>query len=51
VRDAEQIAVLDQGRLAELGTHDELIEAGGRYATMVGAQGGDRALGAPVISV
>jgi ATP-binding cassette subfamily B protein len=38
VRDAEQIAVLDGGRLAELGTHDELLAADGRYAAMVGVQ-------------
>jgi ATP-binding cassette subfamily B protein len=40
VRDAEQIAVLEDGRVAELGSHDELIELGGRYAAMVGAQAG-----------
>jgi ATP-binding cassette subfamily B protein len=38
IRDADQIAVLEGGRLAELGTHDELIEHGGRYAAMVGVQ-------------
>jgi ATP-binding cassette, subfamily B, bacterial len=41
VRNAEQIAVLDEGRLVELGDHDELIAAGGRYAAMVAVQGGD----------
>jgi ATP-binding cassette subfamily B protein len=30
---ADQIAVLDQGRIVELGRHDELLEANGRYAT------------------
>jgi ATP-binding cassette, subfamily B, bacterial len=44
VRDAEQIAVLDNGRLAELGTHDELLELGGRYASMIEAQGGTLAV-------
>jgi ATP-binding cassette subfamily B protein len=41
VRDAEQIAVLEDGRLAELGTHEDLLELGGRYASMIEAQGGD----------
>ena len=35
VRDADQIVVLDRGRVAEIGTHDELIVAGGRYASLV----------------
>jgi ATP-binding cassette, subfamily B, bacterial len=38
VRDAEQIAVLARGRVAELGNHDELLSIGGLYASMVGAQ-------------
>ena len=43
IRDAGQIAVLDRGRVVELGDHDELIAAGGRYAEMVGVQGGELA--------
>ncbi|CAA9483378.1 MAG: Efflux ABC transporter, permease/ATP-binding protein [uncultured Solirubrobacteraceae bacterium] len=35
VRDADQIVVLDGGRVAELGTHEELLRLGGRYAAMV----------------
>jgi ATP-binding cassette subfamily B protein len=35
IRDADQIAVLHDGRVAELGTHAELIAAGGRYAALV----------------
>jgi ATP-binding cassette subfamily B protein len=35
VRDAEQIVVLDHGRIAEQGTHDELLERGGLYAALV----------------
>jgi len=34
VRHADRICVLEQGRVVELGTHDELIALGGRYATM-----------------
>jgi ATP-binding cassette subfamily B protein len=41
VRDADQIAVLDRGRVVELGTHDELLLLDGRYADLV--RGGLRA--------
>ncbi len=34
VRDADRLAVLDQGRLVELGSHDELLGAGGFYARL-----------------
>jgi ATP-binding cassette subfamily B protein len=35
VRDADQIVVLDRGRVVERGTHDELLSLGGRYAALV----------------
>ncbi|WP_420456902.1 ABC transporter ATP-binding protein [Rubrivirga sp.] len=38
VQDADQILVLDDGRVAERGTHAELVAAGGAYATMVRKQ-------------
>ncbi len=34
VRQADRICVLEDGKVAELGTHDELMALGGRYATM-----------------
>jgi ATP-binding cassette, subfamily B, bacterial len=34
VRDADQIVVLDHGRVVETGRHDELLAAGGRYTTL-----------------
>jgi ATP-binding cassette, subfamily B, bacterial len=37
VRDADQIVVLDHGRVLESGDHDSLIAAGGRYATLARA--------------
>ncbi|MGW1957122.1 ABC transporter ATP-binding protein [Streptomyces sp. NPDC001920] len=35
VRGADQIVVLDAGRVAERGTHEELLQRGGRYAGLV----------------
>jgi ATP-binding cassette subfamily B protein len=38
VRQADRICVLEHGRVAELGTHDELMARGGRYRTLFDLQ-------------
>jgi ATP-binding cassette subfamily B protein len=38
VRMADQIIVLDRGRIIERGSHDELVAKGGRYATLFNLQ-------------
>jgi ATP-binding cassette subfamily B protein len=45
IRDADQILVLDAGRIVERGTHDELVELGGRYSELL--RGADVAVATP----
>jgi ATP-binding cassette subfamily B protein len=35
VRDADEIVVMDQGRIVERGSHEALLEAGGAYARLL----------------
>ncbi len=48
VRNADQIVVLDQGRVVERGTHEELLSAGGEYAQLAGWRAPFRPPGTPV---
>jgi len=32
--DADRVAVVEDGRISEFGSHDELVEAGGSYAEL-----------------
>jgi len=47
IRNAQQIVVLDEGRVVERGTHDELVARGGAYASLWRVQTGERAPASP----
>ncbi len=49
--DADQILVLEHGRVVERGSHDELLAEGGRYATLWTMQQRERAPGEAVEAV
>jgi ATP-binding cassette subfamily B protein len=38
VRQVDRIVLINEGRVAESGTHDELVAAGGQYAAMFAVQ-------------
>jgi len=44
IRDADQIIVIKEGQVEQIGTHDELIRAGGLYANLYIMQSGQRAM-------
>jgi ABC-type multidrug transport system fused ATPase/permease subunit len=38
IRDADQVIVIDEGRIVERGTHDKLLAAGGVYSNLYNSQ-------------
>lgn len=51
IRDADKIIVIKDGQIEQMGTHDELIRAGGLYANLYIMQSGQRALESSAIPV
>ncbi len=51
IRDADKIIVIKAGEIEQMGTHDELIRAGGLYANLYAMQSGQRELAGNVLPV
>lgn len=51
IRNADKIIVIKEGQIEQMGTHDELIQAGGLYANLYVMQSGQRALDSSAIPV
>ena len=51
IRNADKIIVIKEGEIEQMGTHDELIRAGGLYANLYVMQSGQRALDDSAIKV
>jgi ABC-type transport system involved in cytochrome bd biosynthesis fused ATPase/permease subunit len=43
--DADRVAVVEDGKITELGAHDDLVAAGGSYAALWDSWQGGRAVG------
>jgi ABC-type multidrug transport system fused ATPase/permease subunit len=51
IRDADKIIVIKEGQIEQMGTHDELIHAGGLYANLYTMQSGQREMGGSALPV
>jgi ATP-binding cassette subfamily B protein len=47
IRDADEILVLDDGKIVERGRHDDLVATGGLYAELYRTQFADSLPGSP----
>jgi ABC-type multidrug transport system fused ATPase/permease subunit len=50
IRDADKIIVIKEGEIEQMGTHDELLRAGGLYANLYAMQSGQRAMVSSAVS-
>jgi ABC-type multidrug transport system fused ATPase/permease subunit len=51
IRNADKIIVIKEGEIEKMGTHDELIRAGGLYANLYAMQSGQREMGGGTLPV
>ena len=51
IRDADKIIVIKEGEIEQMGTHDELIRAGGLYANLYAMQSGQREMDGSALPV
>ena len=51
IRDADKIIVIKAGEIEQMGTHDELIRAGGLYANLYAMQSGQREMAGSAVPV
>jgi ABC-type multidrug transport system fused ATPase/permease subunit len=51
IRDADKIIVIKAGEIEQMGTHDELIRAGGLYANLYAMQSSQREMGGSALPV
>jgi ABC-type multidrug transport system fused ATPase/permease subunit len=51
IRNADKIIVIKEGEIEQMGTHDELIRAGGLYANLYAMQSGQREMGGNALPI
>ena len=51
IRNADKIIVIKEGEIEQMGTHDELIRAGGLYANLYAMQSGQREMGGSALPI